>query len=77
MNTNLNMPPPALEAGYLRTTDAARYLSVGKSTLERKRVDGSGPPFRVLGSKIVVYAIADLDAWASQQVLMSTSEKAA
>ena len=62
--------------GYLRTPDAARYLGVGQSTLERKRVDGTGPRFRVLGSKIVTYAVADLDAWASESIRFSTSEAA-
>jgi predicted DNA-binding transcriptional regulator AlpA len=72
--------PVALNApvtkGYLRTIAAAQYLDIGKSTLERKRIDGAGPKFRILGSKIVIYAITDLDAWASQQVLSSTAEKA-
>lgn len=63
--------------GYLRTPEAAKYLGIGQSTLERKRVDGSGPTFRQLGARIVAYAVADLDAWASQQVLNSTSERAA
>lgn len=62
--------PPA----YLRTTEAAAYLGVGKSTLERARIDGTGPQFRRLGSKIITYAIGDLDAWASEQVHRSTSE---
>ena len=62
--------------GYLRTPDAAHYLGVGQSTLERKRVDGTGPRFRVLGSKIVTYAVADLDAWASESIRSSTSEAA-
>jgi predicted DNA-binding transcriptional regulator AlpA len=62
---------------YLRTRDAAAYLGVSQSTLERKRVDGTGPIFRVLGAKMVTYAIADLDKWASKQVLASTSERAA
>jgi predicted DNA-binding transcriptional regulator AlpA len=63
--------------GYLRTPDAARYLGLGQSTLERKRVDGSGPKFRQLGARVITYAVADLDAWASKQVLNSTSERAA
>jgi len=62
--------------GYLRTPDAARYLGVGQSTLERKRVDGTGPKFRTLGSKIVTYSVADLDAWASESIRSSTSEAA-
>ena len=63
--------------GYLRTADAAAYLGVGKSTLERKRIEGTGPKFRVLGARIVSYAVADLDAWAGRQVLTSTSERLA
>lgn len=59
---------------YLRTPDAAIYLGVGRSTLERKRIDGTGPKFRRLGGKIISYAVDDLDAWASQQVFSSTSE---
>ena len=62
--------------GYLRTPDAACYLGIGQSTLERKRVDGTGPRFRVLGAKIVTYAVADLDAWANETVRSSTSEAA-
>lgn len=63
--------------GYLRTPDAAKYLGIGQSTLERRRVDGSGPKFRQLGARIVTYAVVDLDAWASKQVLSSTSERVA
>ncbi|WP_203309633.1 helix-turn-helix domain-containing protein [Sphingomonas beigongshangi] len=63
--------------GYLRTPEAAKYLGIGQSTLERKRIDGTGPQFRQLGARIVTYAIADLDAWASQQVLTSTSARVA
>ncbi|RYD92600.1 MAG: DNA-binding protein [Sphingobacteriales bacterium] len=63
--------------GYLRTADAANYLGVGQSTLERKRIDGTGPKFRQLGAKIIVYALADLDEWASQSIMLSTSERSA
>ena len=59
---------------YLRTPSAAEYLSVGQSTLERKRIDGTGPQWRRLGGKIVTYAVDDLDAWASEQIHRSTSE---
>jgi predicted DNA-binding transcriptional regulator AlpA len=62
--------------GYLRTAEAAKYLGVGVSTLERGRVAGTGPTFRRLGNRIIVYAVTDLDNWAGQQVLSSTSERA-
>lgn len=60
---------------YLRTPGAAQYLGIGQSTLERKRMEGTGPRFRRLGPKIITYAIDDLDAWASEHVLHSTSEQ--
>lgn len=63
--------------GYLRTADAAEYLGIGQSTLERSRIAGTGPVFRVLGSRIVVYAIEDLDAFASQDIRTSTTKQAA
>jgi predicted DNA-binding transcriptional regulator AlpA len=75
MSIHLTTTSEKLDLGYLRTGHAAHYLGIGKSTLERKRIEGNGPLFRVLGSRIIVYAVKDLDAWASSQVLMSTSEK--
>ena len=66
----------AARAAYLRTGHAAEYLGLGKSTLERLRVHGGGPKFRILGARVVSYAITDLDEWASQHVRLSTSEAA-
>lgn len=63
-----------MTTAYLRTKDAAKYLGVGKSTLDRMRIEGNGPKFRRLGNKIISYAVADLDAWAGEQVFSSTSE---
>lgn len=58
---------------YLRTPDAARYLGLSGRTLEKHRTYGTGPAYRKLGA-IVVYAIADLDAWASRGAVTSTSD---
>lgn len=57
---------------YLKTHEAAEYLNLGASTLERKRIDGSGPAFRVLGRRAVRYAVSDLDEWASRCALTAT-----
>lgn len=65
-----------MSLGYQRTKGAADYLGVGQSTLERMRIEGNGPKFRRLGQRIVVYAIEDLDAWASQEIRNSTAETA-
>jgi predicted DNA-binding transcriptional regulator AlpA len=59
---------------YLRTPGAANYLGIGQSTLERKRIDGTGPKFRRLGGRIITYCVDDLDAWAGKQIFSSTSE---
>jgi excisionase family DNA binding protein len=58
---------------YLHTESAASYLGLSKSTLEKSRISGNGPPFRKLGRR-VLYAIADLDAWADNCRRNSTSE---
>jgi predicted DNA-binding transcriptional regulator AlpA len=77
MNSHLISNGQVADRAYLRTAAAATYLGIGKSTLERKRIEGNGPKFRILGTRIVAYAVHDLDAWASEQVLSSTSEKEA
>lgn len=59
----------------LRTKDAAAYLSLSKSTLEKYRLTGEGPRYAKLG-KIVAYLPEDLDAWAEAHTRLSTSEPA-
>lgn len=54
--------PPA--GSRLRTPDAASYLGVSASYLEKLRVTGGGPSFAALG-RAVSYSVADLDAWAA------------
>ena len=57
----------------LRTLAAANYLGYSKSTLEKKRVTGEGPPFIRLG-RAVVYDTRDLDAWLVARRATSTSD---
>ncbi len=57
----------------LRTAEAAEYLNLSKSTLEKLRLTGGGPRYAKLG-KIVVYGLSDLDAWTEARMRMSTSE---
>jgi hypothetical protein len=53
----------------LPTTDAARYLGVSASLLRKMRSRGSedplgpGPAFIKLSPSLIVYPIAELDAW--------------
>jgi Helix-turn-helix domain len=65
---NLVAPPR-----YLRTAEAARYLSLSPRTLEKHRTYGTGPAYRKIGGR-VVYVLADLNAWADIGTRTSTSD---
>ena len=56
----------------LSTAQAAEYLGLGKSTLDKLRIAGGGPPFIKIGSR-VLYDVDDLDAWLVQHKRASTS----
>ncbi len=58
---------------FLRTTEAAAYIGLSKSTLEKLRVTGGGPEYASLG-RAVVYHTEDLDAWVLTRKRRSTSD---
>jgi predicted DNA-binding transcriptional regulator AlpA len=72
------MPDPnaGLPQRYLRTPEAARFLSLSGRTLEKHRTYGTGPAYRKLGGR-VVYALEDLKAWADRGAKTSTSDPGA
>ena len=47
---------------YLDTRQAAAYLGLSPSTLNRMRVTGDGPPYSKVGRR-VIYDAGDLDRW--------------
>jgi predicted DNA-binding transcriptional regulator AlpA len=55
----------------MRTKEAAHYLGLSKSTLDKLRCFGGGPRYYKLG-KPVVYAVGDLDAWKAERARTST-----
>ncbi len=57
----------------LRTPEAAAYLGLSVSSLEKMRSLGGGPVFLAMG-RAVSYALPDLDAWASARAVRNTSE---
>ena len=57
----------------LRQRDAARYLALAESTLEKLRLTGDGPRFILLSARAIGYDIADLDAWLESRKHSSTS----
>jgi hypothetical protein len=64
---------PPTTPNYLSNAQAAAYLNLSPRTLEKQRVIGGGPRFRKFGRR-VVYAVADLDAWADERRCASTSD---
>ncbi len=58
---------------YLRTKEAAQFLSLSARTLEKHRTYGTGPAYHKLGGR-VVYAIEDLQAWVGRGAVTSTSD---
>ncbi|HUN95797.1 MAG TPA: helix-turn-helix domain-containing protein [Bradyrhizobium sp.] len=59
----------------LRVCEAASYLRVSKSWLDKRRVTGGGPPYMKFGRR-VVYDMADLDGWAANNRRRHTAEVA-
>lgn len=74
-------PPPAASVipaacanpEFLTTDEAGAFLRLSPRTLEKQRVLGGGPRFRKFGAR-VVYAAADLRAWADSRAYGMTSD---
>jgi hypothetical protein len=64
---------PAQPQRYLTNDEAADYLRLSPRTLEKQRVIGGGPRFRKFGRR-VMYAVADLNAWADSRSFEATSD---
>jgi hypothetical protein len=58
---------------FLTTDEAGAFLRLSPRTLEKQRVLGGGPRFRKFGAR-VVYAAADLRAWADSRSYGMTSD---
>lgn len=67
---------PGAAPRFLRTPEAARFLSLSHRTLEKHRTYGTGPAYRKLGGR-VVYALEDLQAWADRGARISTDDPGA
>ncbi len=59
---------------YFTTREAAGYLRLQPSTLERWRSVGGGPPYQKFGGR-VVYLRDDLDAFVNAGRRISTSDQ--
>ena len=51
----------------LRTPDAATYIALSASSLEKMRSAGNGPRYLRLGGRAIGYDVGDLDEWLDQR----------
>ena len=65
----------ATETPLRSNADAAAYLGLGASTLEKLRMTGKGPIYLKIGRRCL-YAQHDLDAWLAQHRRISTTRAA-
>lgn len=64
----------AIGSAFLRRKEAADYIGVSKSHLDRLALEGNGPPYSKLSPKLCLYQIKDLDDWVSSHRVTSTSQ---
>ena len=64
----------ALPLRYLRTKEAAEFLSLSARTLEKHRTYGTGPAYHKLGGR-VVYSVDDLETWAERRDAAATAQR--
>jgi predicted DNA-binding transcriptional regulator AlpA len=57
----------------LSTRKAADFLGLAKSTLDKKRLDGTGPHYLKLGRR-VLYDERDLESWVASNRSRHTSQ---
>lgn len=65
-----NLPPTRL-----RVEEAAKYLGMGVSTLDKMRVQGRGPRYLKVGNR-VFYRESDLAAFLDAAVVETTDSRA-
>jgi predicted DNA-binding transcriptional regulator AlpA len=57
----------------LNTKEAAKYVGLSKSSLDKLRIYGGGPLFIKVGAR-VVYDKVDVDAWLASKKVANTSQ---
>ena len=56
-----------MQRRILRTREAAEYVGLAASTLEKMRLVGDGPRFLRLRDRAIGYDLGDLDEWLDHQ----------
>jgi predicted DNA-binding transcriptional regulator AlpA len=67
------MQPAGISHRKLTVKETAAYLSVSKSWLDKRRLDGNGPAYLKFGRRIA-YDLVDLENWAANNRRRNTSE---
>ena len=57
------------QSPFVNDVEAAAYLGLSSSTLNRWRVEGRGPRYRKFGSK-VAYSVTDLNDYAAEATVI-------
>lgn len=57
----------------LRVKQAAEYVGLSKSALDKYRCYGGGPAYAKLGAT-VIYSTADLDSWVDARRVLPTND---
>jgi len=65
----------SIQTGRLKVPEAANYLGVGISTLDKMRMEGRGPRYLKIGGR-VFYRLTDLDAYIEAAVIETTDSRA-
>ena len=69
----LTLPANSRHRRFLAPQEAADYLGINFRTLERWRLEGSGPAFCKL-PRLVRYDVSELDRWMQSRRRSSTSD---
>jgi hypothetical protein len=68
MSVKFPLPLP-----FLRAKEAASFIGVSCRTLEKHRINGTGPKYSKIGGRII-YAVTDLGEWAERGARRATCD---
>ena len=61
---------------HVRTPEAAEYLGISISNMEKMRLRGDGPCYAKLG-RLVIYSLMDIEDWVKARKRLSTLDVSA
>ncbi len=77
MTVTVAKPQTSIRHVFLTAREAARFLNISFSWLNKARCSGEGPPYVKIGGGLhgrVVYRQSDLEKWMESRVRHHTSE---